>query len=119
MFKAGQPRPVNSARVGAASPAAVATNKKMTRNQVRQLVAQETNGKDKLKFTLFLKTVLDFQLREHEKFLSRFSVEFRAVDTNNDGVIDENQFRVLMKRLRVVPLELIEKFLQDIDPFNN
>jgi hypothetical protein len=24
-----------------------------------------------------------------------------------------------MKRLQVVPLELIEKFLQDIDPFNN
>jgi len=24
-----------------------------------------------------------------------------------------------MKRLKVVPVELIEKFLQDIDPFNN
>lgn len=26
---------------------------------------------------------------------------------------------MLMKRLKVVPIELIEKFLQDIDPFNN
>ena len=41
------------------------------------------------------------------------------MDLNNDGVIDEPQFRTLMKRLKVVPVELIEKFLQDIDPFNN
>jgi len=93
--------------------------KKLTRNQVRQITEKETTSKDKLKFSTFLKTVLDFQLREHEKFLSRFSQEFRAVDLNNDGVIDEPQFRTLMKRLKVVPVELIEKFLQDIDPFNN
>jgi Ca2+-binding EF-hand superfamily protein len=66
-----------------------------------------------------LKTVLDFQLREHEKFLSRFTQEFRGVDTNNDGVIDEAQFRTLMKRLKVIPQNLTERFLQDIDPFNN
>jgi hypothetical protein len=33
-----------------------------------------------LKFGVFLKTVLDFQLREHEKFLSPFLVEFRQAD---------------------------------------
>ena len=86
---------------------------------MRQLTEKESLSRDKLKFSTFLKTVLDFQLREHEKFLSRFSVEFRVVDVNNDGVVDEGQFRTLMKRLKVVPVELIEKFLQDIDPFNN
>jgi hypothetical protein len=46
-----------------------------------------------------LKTVLDFQLREHEKFLSRFVREYRDVDTDNDGVVDEAGFRHLMQRL--------------------
>ena len=41
------------------------------------------------------------------------------MDTNNDGVVDESQFRTLMRRLKVIPVELIERFLQDIDPFNN
>jgi hypothetical protein len=34
--------------------------KKLTRNQVRQITEKETTSKDKLKFSTFLKTVLDF-----------------------------------------------------------
>lgn len=75
--------------------------------------------KDRLKFSVFLKTVLDFQLKEHEKFLSRFTQEFRSVDIDNDGVLNEPQFRALMKRLRVIPAEKIESFLHVIDPYNN
>jgi len=33
------------------------------------------------------------------------------VDTNNDGVVDETQFRTLMRKLKVIPQELIERFL--------
>ncbi len=51
----------------------------------------------KLKFNVFLKTVLDFQLKEHEKFLSRFIGEFKSKDKDNDGVLDEEQFRELMQ----------------------
>jgi len=63
--------------------------------------------------------VLDFQLREHEKFLSRFVREYRDVDSDNDGVVDEAGFRQLMQRLQVVSEEQVERFLISIDPFNN
>ena len=49
-------------------------SKKLTRNQMQQLASE---GSNKLKFSLFLKTVLDFQLKEHEKFLSKFIVSFK------------------------------------------
>ena len=82
------------------------TAKKLTRNQVQQIAAaQEGPAKDKLKFGIFLKTVLDFQLREHEKFLARFLQDFRMVDKANDGIIDESHFRNLMKRFKVVANE--------------
>jgi Ca2+-binding EF-hand superfamily protein len=48
---------------------------------------------------MFLKTVLDFQLKEHEKFLSTFSMEFKGIDKDNDGIINEEQFKRLMKSL--------------------
>lgn len=62
--------------------------------------------------------MLDFQLREHEKFLSRFLREFRSVDTNNDGIIDEVAFRGMLKKFKVIPNDKIERYLHIIDPFN-
>ena len=66
-----------------------------------------------------MKTVLDFQLREHEKFLSRFLQEFRLVDTDNDGIVDEVAFRSILKNFRFIPSDKIEQYLQVIDPFNH
>ena len=48
-----------------------------------------SEGNNKLKFNLFLKTVLDFQLKEHEKFLSKFITVFKQVDIDNDGILNE------------------------------
>ncbi len=96
------------------------STKRLTRNQVKQLIVQESSSKDKIKFSLFLKTVLDFQLREHEKFLAPFAEHFRALDLNNDGVLDEKEFRLLMQRLsHVVPPQSVETYLHVIDPYNN
>ncbi len=33
--------------------------------------------------------VLDFQLREHEKFLRKFFLIFKTIDVDNNGIIDE------------------------------
>lgn len=50
----------------------------------------------KLKFAVFLKCVLDFQLKEHEKFLAYFVAMYKKVDVDRDGILDENEFRNLM-----------------------
>ena len=51
-------------------------------------------------FSDFLHCILDFQLKNHEKFLSRFLAAFRQVDTNLDGVIDPEQFHSLFMDIR-------------------
>ena len=38
----------------------------------------------------FEKTVLDFQLEEHTRFLSEFNRLFKAVDVERKGSINEN-----------------------------
>ena len=50
----------------------------------------------KLKFAVFLKCVLDFQLKEHEKFLGYFVNVFKRVDSDRDGILTEVEFRNLM-----------------------
>ena len=72
--------------------------------------------------------MLDFQLREHEKFLSYFIQLFKRVDGDRDGILDENQFRNLMLSIGFTgdatssadfQEARIEKFLNDIDPYSN
>lgn len=43
-----------------------------------------------------MKVILDFQLREHERFLKKFNFSFKQSDNNSDGVIDEVEFRSLV-----------------------
>lgn len=77
-----------------------------------------------------MKCVLDFQLREHEKFLSYFVNQFKLVDHDRDGVINEQQFQTLLTSLgfredyaMAVSQDFhpskIDKFLQAIDPYSN
>ena len=81
----------------------------------------------KLKFGVFLKCVLDFQLKEHEKFLSHFVQVYKRVDADRDGILNEEEFRNLMTNLGFnqespssdFSIQRIEKFLHDIDPYSN
>lgn len=57
--------------------------------QSRAEVSQSATDRNKLKFNQFLKCVLDFQLREHEKFLAFFVQQFKQVDLDRDGVVNE------------------------------
>lgn len=64
--------------------------------------------------------VLDFQLREHERFLSKFNAEFRQVDKDGDGVINEIEFKRLLERMGVLAnTKDTEYLLHEGDPNNN
>ena len=77
-------------------------------------------GEERLLYTEFQKIVLDFQLKEHEKFLRKFMVVFKSVDTDNNGLLNEREFRELVLRMRVCDSEKdIEYFLTVVDPYNN
>ena len=89
---------------------------------------QQNPEASKLKFSVFLKCVLDFQLKEHEKFLGYFVQIFKRADVDRDGILSEVEFRNLMLSLgfnqeshdgRDFHVSRIEKFLQEIDPYSN
>lgn len=80
-----------------------------TKNINRKLSREEELKKRKLEkaesrllYSEFLKIILDFQLQEHEKFLSRFTLLFKQIDHDKNGIIDEVSF------LLVTTLELIQ-----------
>jgi hypothetical protein len=46
----------------------------------------------KVFFGDFQKNVLDFQMKEHEKFLRPFIQVFRGIDIDGNGIINEQEF---------------------------
>lgn len=74
----------------------------------------------KLYYSEFLKIILDFQLQEHEKFLSPFTQVFKMTDQDSNGILDENEFRDLIIKMGVVnSMDEVEQLLHIIDPHNN
>jgi len=67
-----------------------------------------------------VKIILDFQLLEHEKFLSSFNSLFKEIDTDNNGILNEEELRELLQRMTVIhqseEIEQIENLLNIIDP---
>jgi len=73
-----------------------------------------------VRFADFLQVLLDFQLRGHEKFLSKFRKIFEQFDTDSNGVLDENQTRQLV--VTIDPEKSkgdLNKLINTVDPYNN
>jgi hypothetical protein len=68
----------------------------------------------KLNFQLFIKTILDFQLKVHLNYINNFYLEFQLIDTDHDGVINANQFKEVFFNYRK---KIINIFIND--SFNN
>jgi Ca2+-binding EF-hand superfamily protein len=67
-----------------------------------------------------LKILLDFQLSAHEVFLKAFLELFKQIDTDNNGVIDQDQFRDLVRSLNVGTNEAdLTRLLDLVDPHGN
>ena len=66
----------------------------------------------------YLKLLLDFQLKAHEKFLQPFVRVFRNVVNSKNGVLNENDFITVCKQLELDE-SVIVKMLAVIDPHEN
>ena len=97
---------------------ALTDSRKLTREE--QLIRMQQKDYERLLFSDFQRIILDFQLKEHEKFLEKFIVVFKNVDTDSNGIINEPEFRELVQSMEVITdEEEINYLLQMIDPFNN
>ena len=71
----------------------------------------------------FIKIVLDNHIRFRDKQLKKFVELFKSVDTNKDGVINEEQFSELVQKMKIFKEDEVEnkifQFLEKIDPFDN
>ena len=86
------------------------------------------NTHPKYQFQIFMETILLFQLNEHEKFLQKFIQLFQSIDTLQSGVISNQQFIQLCKKMNVhnnekdnysKNQEEINQLLDIIDPYQS
>lgn len=97
-------------------------NSKMTRDDIER-ARRNLKKNQKLRmitFDRFLNILLDFSLLQHEKFLHKFVDLFNSIDTDRDGILDEDQMIKLIERLNIVESEEhINTILAKVDPNNN
>lgn len=77
---------------------------------------RQTPQSAKLSYQEFLKTLLDFQLEGHERFLSPFLSKFRSIDADSDGVLTTAQFRALLVDLNLA-LD-VDRLVEQADPID-
>jgi Ca2+-binding EF-hand superfamily protein len=75
-------------------------SRKLTREE--QMMRVQQRDYERLQFTDFQKIILDFQLKEHEKFLEKFITVFKSIDGDNNGVVNEGEFRELVQSMEVI-----------------
>jgi Ca2+-binding EF-hand superfamily protein len=94
---------------------------KVTRDELASLSRIKENKN--ISYNSFLKIILDFQIKSRVNFLKNFTYLFKSVDSDNNGIISENEFLTLMNTIsyqQKINLEPITgKLLNTLDPFNN
>ena len=71
----------------------------------------------------FMKIILDNHIRFRDKQLKNFVELFRSVDTNRDGIINEEEFSELIQKMKIFKEEEVEniifQYLEKLDPYDN
>ncbi len=81
---------------------------------------REAVDKGAVNYGSLLKTMLDFQLRGHQKYLEKFRRVFSHVDADGNGVVDEPEFRRLVKGIDSSKNDAqIDSLVALVDPFGH
>jgi len=89
--------------------------RKLTRLEQKAL---KENKEMKIQYNEFLKILLDFQLKSHEKYLRKFIKFFQAIDNDMNGILNEEEFRQLLNNMKISD-SVTTNLLQKVDPYNN
>lgn len=108
-----------------------------SKQPTRKLSRDQENAKRKqiklecrIRLSELVDIVLDYQLQEHEKFLSKFTLEFKKVESEGTGVLNELQFKYLINQMHNIcdgglfsfeqdVAAEIDLLLEAVDPQNN
>lgn len=84
---------------------------------------QMKQGSISICYNNFLKIILDFQIKCRVSFLKKFTLLFKSYDTDNNGILSENEFlNMILKKSKELSLHIeayIDKILLKVDPFGN
>jgi len=64
-----------------------------------------------------LDVIISYDMLTHESLLKPFREKFSSIDEDNDGVLDEKEFKELCASIEL--LELGDFFLEKVDPFSS
>ena len=96
------------------------TIKKVTRGELK--IQKKKENTLNILYDDFLNILLDIQIRLREKYLSNFIKTFHEIDQDNDGILNEEEFALLIKQFNLYSSENVDKKIEDllekIDPFN-
>lgn len=95
--------------VGGAQP-----TRKLTRDQ-ENAKKKQIKLESRIRFHEIQDTILEYQLSEHENFLSKFTHLFKSVSTNAIGVLNEPQFKQLLNEMHSSTEGGLFSFDQDIE----
>ena len=95
-------------------------NNNYSREKIKQIV--NTKNTNSLLYLDLIDLLLDVQINLRNKYLKNLSSSFKEVDNDNNGILNENEFRKLIKNFNVINEDefenYIEKMLDKIDPNN-
>ena len=96
------------------------TIKKVTRGELK--IQKKKENTLNILYEDFLNILLEIQIRLREKYLSNFIKIFNQIDEDNDGILNEEEFTLLIKQFNLYSSETVNKKIDDllekIDPFN-
>ena len=73
-------------------------------------------------YSNFMKIILDNHIRLRDKQLKNFVDLFKSVDTNRDGIINEDEFSELIQKMKIFKEDELEnvifQYLEKIDPYD-
>lgn len=90
-------------------------NRRLTREEQAALQSQKIVRK--LKFSQFIKCVLDFQLKNHQKLLKPLVKSFKNRDSDSDGIINEDEFIAIIQELCSQGNDIVPYLLNIVDPY--
>ena len=98
-------------------------NGKLSREEYNKIIAQKQIECNSIQYDFLIDICLEYQIKLHIKYLKPFIKLFQSIDSNRDGVLNEEQFVELIKNMNIFGDENIEQmseeFLNNIDPYGN
>jgi len=94
---------------------------RLTREEMNKIMFSKQNECNFVQYDFLIDICLEYQIKLHIKYLKPFLKLFQSIDTDRDGVLDEEQFVLLIKNMNIFKedniVQVIEEFLNNLDPY--